>query len=82
MDNTVKIGQIDTERAKEVREIIQIVYEALKLKGYNPVSQLVGYILSGDPTYITNYNNARSLIGKVESDEILEELVKSYIAGF
>ncbi len=82
MDNTVKIGQIDTERAKEVREIIQIVYEALKVKGYNPVSQLVGYILSGDPTYITNYNNARSLIGKVESDEILEELVKSYIAGF
>ena len=82
MDNTVKIGQIDTERAKEVREIIQIVYEALKVKGYNPVSQLVGYILSGDPTYITNYNNARSLIGKVENDEILEELVKSYIADF
>lgn len=82
MDNTVKIGQIDPERATEVREVIKYVYEALKVKGYDPVSQMVGYILSGDPTYITNYNNARSIIGKVEADEILEELVKSYITKF
>lgn len=77
---TVKLGQLDNERKNEVREIIKTVYDALKIKGYNPVNQLVGYILSGDPTYITNYNNARSLIGKVECDEILEELVKTYIS--
>lgn len=82
MDNTVKIGQLDLDRAAEVSQIIKYVYEALKVKGYDPVSQMVGYILSGDPTYITNYNNARSIIGKVETDEILEELVKSYITKF
>ncbi len=82
MDNTVKIGQLEQDRAAEVNEIIKYVYEALKVKGYDPVSQMVGYILSGDPTYITNYNNARSIIGKVETDEILEELVKSYITKF
>ncbi len=82
LHHTMKMGQIENERTNEVHEIIRTVYEALKVKGYNPVNQLVGYILSGDPTYITNYNNARSLIGKVESDEILEELVKSYITKF
>ena len=82
MNHTMKMGQIENERVNEVREIIRTVYDALKVKGYNPVNQLVGYIQSGDPTYITNYNHARSLIGKVESDEILEELVKSYIAEF
>lgn len=82
MHNTVKMEQIEYERANEIREIIKTVYDALKVKGYNPVNQLVGYIQSGDPTYITNYNNARSLIAKVENDEIIEELVKAYIAGF
>lgn len=77
---TMKFQNPENERVKEVKEIISAVYEALKVKGYNPVSQMVGYILSGDPTYITNYNNARSIIGRVERDEILEELVRNYIS--
>ena len=62
-----------------VREIIGEVYDALTEKGYNPVSQVVGYIMSGDPTYITSYKNARSLIMKVERDEIIEVLLEDYI---
>lgn len=67
------------EGRNKSREILKEVYEALKEKGYNPISQLVGYILSGDPTYITNHKNARALIRKLERDEILEELIKSYL---
>lgn len=67
------------EGKNKSREILSEVYEALKEKGYNPISQLVGYILSGDPTYITNHKNARALIRKLERDEILEELIKSYL---
>lgn len=59
--------------------VIHTVYEALKTKGYNPINQIVGYLLSGDPTYITSYNNARGLIRKLERDELLEELVRSYL---
>ena len=62
------------------REILSAVYEALMIKGYNPVNQIVGYILSEDPTYITNYNNARSMICKLDRDELLQELVASYLA--
>ena len=62
-----------------VKETIRQVYEALSEKGYNPVSQIAGYIMSGDPTYITSYKSARSLIMKVERDEILEELMENYI---
>ena len=76
---TMKFDNMENERTKEVQDIICAVYNALKVKGYNPVSQLVGYTLSGDPTYITNYNNARSIINRVERDEILEELVKNYL---
>ena len=79
---TMKFDNMENERTKEVQDIICAVYNALKVKGYNPVSQLVGYILSGDPTYITNYNNARSIINRVERDEILEELVKNYLKEF
>jgi len=61
------------------REILSTVYEALRIKGYNPVNQIVGYILSEDPTYITNYNNARSLICRLDRDELLQELVMSYL---
>ena len=61
------------------REILSMVYEALKVKGYNPVNQIVGYILSEDPTYITNYNNARALICKLDRDELLQELVTAYL---
>lgn len=64
-----------------VDEILKSVYEALQTKGYDPVSQIVGYIMSGDPTYITSYNNARYRISQVERDEILEVLLKSYIAA-
>ena len=63
----------------ETREILSSVYEALREKGYNPVNQIVGYILSEDPTYITNYNNARSLICRLDRDELLSELVTFYL---
>ena len=71
--------KVEKETPTSVKEILRIVYEALAEKGYNPVNQIVGYIMSGDPTYITNYKGARSLISKVERDEILEELVRVYI---
>ena len=63
----------------EVKEVLDLVYNAMDEKGYNPVNQIVGYIMSGDPTYITSYKNARSLIMKVERDELIEEAVKYYI---
>ena len=62
-----------------VKEVLDLVYNAMAEKGYNPVNQIVGYIMSGDPTYITSYNGARSLIMKVERDELVEELLKAYI---
>jgi uncharacterized protein (UPF0297 family) len=65
---------------KSVREILEAVYEALLEKGYDPVNQIVGYILSGDPTYITSHKNARNLIRKIERDELIEELLKSYLS--
>lgn len=70
-----------TQKAQEVKvnDIIAQVYDALTEKGYNPVNQIVGYVMSGDPTYITSYNGARSLIMKVERDEIIEELLENYI---
>ena len=70
---------VEKENAEAVGEIIRMVYDALYEKGYNPVNQIVGYILSGDPTYITNFKGARSTISKVERDEILEELVRAYV---
>lgn len=72
---------IDVNQKKRiaVSEVIIKVYQALVERGYNPVNQIVGYIMSGDPTYITSHNNARSLIMKVERDEILEELMKNYV---
>ena len=77
-NDTMKIN-LDIDKESEVHEIIASVYDALQIKGYDPISQIVGYILSGDPTYITSYNGARSMIVKVERDELLEELVKNYI---
>ncbi|SCL84938.1 hypothetical protein PP176A_0749 [Sporanaerobacter sp. PP17-6a] len=67
------------ENVNEARDIILTVYEALKEKGYNPINQMIGYILSGDPTYITSHNNARSLIRKIERDELIEELLVFYL---
>lgn len=78
INNTRKIN-IEIDREKEVHEIISQVYEALRIKGYDPISQIVGYLISGDPTYVTSYNGARGMIGRVERDEIIEELVKNYI---
>ena len=70
---------IKEDREKELKRTLTTVYEALLEKGYNPINQLVGYILSEDPTYITNYNNARSMICKIDRDELLQVLVKSYL---
>jgi len=63
----------------DAKDILEIVFKALDEKGYNPVNQIVGYIMSGDPTYVTSHNGARSLVMKVERDELVEELLKSYI---
>lgn len=73
--------KVEVEPASSVEVILQTVFEVMKEKGYNPVNQIVGYIMSGDPTYITSYKNARSLIMKVERDEIVEELLKNYITN-
>ena len=69
-----------TESGEPAEEIILSVYQALKAKGHDPIMQIVGYLISGDPTYITSYNNARSLIRRLERDEILEELVRFYVS--
>ncbi|MBR6259583.1 MAG: IreB family regulatory phosphoprotein [Oscillospiraceae bacterium] len=79
-DFTRKFNVID--KSSEMKEIIRAVYEALKVKGYNPINQIVGYILSEDPTYITNYNGARSMITRLDRDELLSELVKNYLDSF
>ena len=63
----------------EVKEVIGFVYKAMEEKGYNPVNQIVGYILSEDPTYITNYNNARTLICRIDRDELMQELLRTYL---
>ncbi|MBQ9306380.1 MAG: IreB family regulatory phosphoprotein [Clostridia bacterium] len=77
---TTKLQPIQ-ESGNEARDILMYVYEALQAKGYDPITQMVGYIISGDPTYITSYNSARSLICRLERDEILEELVRFYVKG-
>ena len=77
--NNTQFFKVEKEPELKVKDILAIVYEALTEKGYNPVNQIVGYIMSGDPTYITSHNNARSLIMKVERDELVEELLKVYI---
>ncbi len=71
--------KVENKPEQFIRTVIDTVYIALAEKGYNPVSQIVGYLMSGDPTYITSHMNARSLIAKVERDEIIEELMKDYI---
>ena len=71
--------KVQAEEVNQAREILLAVYSALKEKGYNPINQLVGYLLSGDPAYITSHGNARGLIRRLERDELLEELVKHYL---
>ena len=77
--NNTQFFTVQKEPELQVSDVLGIVYKALKEKGYNPVNQIVGYIMSGDPTYITSHNNARSLIMKVERDELVEEVLKTYI---
>ncbi len=77
--NNTQFYKVQQEQAVQVSDIIEQVYAALTEKGYNAVNQIVGYIMSGDPTYITNHRNARSLIMKVERDELVEEMLKYYI---
>lgn len=71
--------KVEREKDIKAKELLKEVYEALEEKGYNPVNQIVGYILSGDPTYITSHKNARNLIRMIERDELLEKMVKNYI---
>ena len=78
MDETMNF-KIEKENNERVQEILKDVYQALEEKGYNPINQIVGYILSGDPTYITSHNDARNKIRQIERDALLEKLVKSYI---
>ena len=78
MDYTRKFS-IQNDKDPEIKKILSSVYQSLQEKGYNPINQIVGYILSEDPTYITNHNNARALIRKLDRDELLQELVKQYL---
>ena len=80
-NETVKINA-ESLNSEMVRKTLETVYDALKVKGYDPINQLVAYIMSGDPTFITSYNNARVMISKIEIDELLDELVKNYIKTF
>ena len=79
MDDFTRKFNIATEKDAEIHQILSTVYRALAEKGYNPINQIVGYILSEDPTYITNHNNARTLIRKIDRDELLQVLVRRYL---
>ena len=78
LDKTMTFS-LGEDKEQEMKQVLTTVYDALREKGYNPINQIVGYILSEDPTYITNYNNARSLIRKLDRDELLQELVRRYL---
>ena len=79
MDNTIKFT-VPSDDKQNMRRTLRCVFDALNEKGYNPINQIVGYLLSEDPTYITNYNNARSMIVKLDRDELLQELVRCYLS--
>ena len=79
MSDKTMMFKLNKEEESEISQVLQEVYEALEDKGYNPIDQIVGYILSGDPTYITSHKDARSKIRQFEVDEMVEELVKSYL---
>ena len=79
IDNTIKFRPVDDGNA-QMRQILEEVYRSLQEKGYDPINQIVGYLLSEDPTYITNHRGARSLICKLDRDEVLQELVRHYLA--
>ncbi len=77
--NTRLYDNFDKLEQRTIQEILNIVYDALEERGYNAVDQMVGYILSGDPSYITSHNNARNIVGRIERDDLVEELIKSYL---
>ncbi len=77
-DNTIKFT-VPSDDKQHMRTVLRNVFDALNEKGYNPINQIVGYLLTEDPTYITNYNNARSMICKLDRDELLQELVRCYL---
>ena len=79
MNEQTMTFSVNEDKEKELRKTLTTVYDALREKGYNPINQIVGYILSEDPTYITTYNNARSIIRHIDRDELLQVLVKSYL---
>ena len=79
-DNTIKF-KVGSDYEMDMKEILVTVYDALKEKGYDPINQIVGYILSEDPTYITNHKNARALIRRIDRDELLQELVRCFLDG-
>ena len=79
MDEFTRRFNLTMEKDKEIHRILSTVYEALEEKGYNPINQIVGYILSEDPTYITNHHSARTLIRKIDRDELLQVLVRTYL---
>lgn len=79
MSDFTRKFNVTEEKNREIHEVLTAVYEALEEKGYNPVNQIVGYILSEDPTYITNHNHARTLIRKIDRDELLQALLKNYL---
>lgn len=76
--NTIKF-KVPSDEADNMRQILRCVFDALNEKGYNPINQIVGYLLTEDPTYITNYNNARSIICKIDRDELMKALVQNYL---
>ena len=79
VDKNTMLFNVEKEKPMGPRVVLETVYQSLKEKGYNPISQLVGYIMSGDPTYITNHNNARSMITRIDRDELLEEIFINYL---
>ena len=79
MDDYTRKFKITMDKDAEIQQVLTTVYRALEEKGYNPIKQIVGYILSEDPTYITNHNNARTLIRKIDRDELLQVLVRHYL---
>ncbi len=80
MNDATMTFSINEDKENQMKQTLIAVYDALREKGYNPVNQIVGYILSEDPTYITTHNNARSLIRRLDRDELLQELVKAYLS--
>lgn len=77
--NTIMFGNVNNDTNKTTKEVLSTIYEALEDRGYNPIDQIVGFILSGDPSYITSHNDARNMVMQLDRDDLTEELVRSYL---